>query len=362
MKIAIDIRHLAAPNQAGVGHYTFELINEMVRLGSDDHFFLFASGTQKTLDHLPTFKAPNVTVVKKTIPNRLLFLLFLLKQRTFESFLPEQPDLLLLPNHNIVHTNLPYALTVHDISFAIFPSFFTLKDRLRYRLGKVKEQTQQAAHLFAVSESTKRDLVHRWGIDEERITVTPLGVQDVYHPKQLPSDRSYLSRHGIKSDYLLTLCTREPRKNLEAVVEAYATCRDLPELVIAGGRGWKSKALDRVIEASGVKDRIRVIGYVPGKHKPALYRHASALLFPSFYEGFGLPAVEAIASGTPVIASSAGSLPEVVSRNAILVDPFNVTDLVQALQMLNKKRIQPLRNHDWKATAQQTHRTLKQFA
>lgn len=378
MKIAIDIRHLAAPHQAGVGHYTIELINEMVRLATDDHFFLFASGTHETLSNLPDFNASNVTVVKKALPNRLLFLLFLLKMRTIESFLPVRPDLLFLPNHTIVHTSLPYVLTVHDISFDIFPSFFTLKDRLRYRLGEVKKQTQRASHIFAVSESTKRDLMRRWSIDEGKITVTPLGVRRDYHPKQLPSDRSYLARHGLihKGEasplpYILTLCTREPRKNLEAVVEAYArwlntlspnAYRLSPCLVIAGGRGWKSKTLDRVIAHSDAKDRILVIGYVPNKHKPALYRHAKALIFPSFYEGFGLPAIEALASGTPVIASSAGSLPEVVSPHTILIDPFNVTDLAQALQLLNTKTVHDSKLLPWSTCARSTWRTLKELS
>ncbi|MBT4857230.1 glycosyltransferase family 4 protein [Candidatus Uhrbacteria bacterium] len=362
MKIAIDIRHLGAPHQAGVGKYTLKLISELAQLAPDDQFFLFASGRPQTLAYLPKFTAPNITVIEKNIPNRLLFLLFLLKIKTIESLLPEQPDIWLFPNHNIIHTKIPYALTVHDISFDIFPAFFTLKDRLRYKLGRAKEFTQKAKHIFAVSESTRRDLIDRWNIDPSKVTATPLGVDSKYNGKELPSDSSYLSLHKIRGEYLLCLCTREPRKNLEAVIEAYASCDNLPNLVIAGGRGWKSKTLDEVIKKSGVKHRIQVIGYVPEKHKPALYRHAKAFLFPSFYEGFGLPAAEAIACGTPVIASSTGSLPEIVSKNAILVDPFNVTDLVQALKMVNEKKTQDKPEHSWSDTAKRTYEILKNLS
>jgi len=368
MKIAIDIRHLAAENQAGVGRYTIEVIKRMVEAAPDDHFFLFAAGTKKTLDHLPTFNAPNVSVLPLPIPNRFLFLIFFLRLRTIESFFPERPDILWLPNHNIVHTQLPYILTVHDLSFDIFPEFFTWKDRLRYRIGRAKQQTQSAQHLLAVSESTKRDLQERWGIDTDHITVTPLAAGEEYHAKELPSDKSYLAAHDVKKPYILCLCTREPRKNLEAVVEAYKiwisnlppTPNPLPpELIIAGGRGWKSKSLHRLIEQKKCTSLVKILDYIPNKHKPALYRHAKTFLFPSFYEGFGLPALEAAACGTPVIASFNGSLPEVLDAYAIFVDPYNVTDLVAAFEQVHTKKAQTLRTSTWNKTATETLNTLR---
>lgn len=381
MNIAIDIRHLAAPNQAGVGQYTIEVIKRMVEQAPDDHFFLFAAGRPKTLAYLPAFTGKNVTVVTTHIPNRLLFFLFLLKLRTLESFLPVKPDILWLPNHNIMYTHLPYTLTVHDLSFDIFPDFFTWKDRLRYWVGRAKQQTQSARHLLAVSASTKCDLQERWYIDTNRITVTPLAADSEYHAKEHPSDKSYLGVHGIKKPYILCLCTREPRKNLEAVVAAYGIWTTNlpptpdpppPDLIIAGGRGWKSKNLDTIIKLSDVHDHIKVIGYVPEKHKAALYRHAKAMIFPSFYEGYGLPAAEATACGIPVIASANGSLPEVLGSYAIFVDPFNVTDIVQALEQVNTylrkgsgeqaKTSQSLETASWDKTAMETLYVLRSTA
>jgi glycosyltransferase involved in cell wall biosynthesis len=281
--------------------------------------------------------------------NRLLYALLRSPSgKHLEDFLPEVPDVWLFPNINILRTKLPYAMTVHDVSFLLYPEFFTRKDRAWYRVAGAEKLIKRAASIFAVSDRTKNDLIEYVGVNKDRVHVTPLGVGDVYHEKELPSDRSYLTSHKIRFPYFLTLSTLEPRKNLESVVEAYSTwrARDLlgvkPHLVIAGGRGWKTSGLDQIIERSAFKNDIHLIGYVPEAHKPALYRHAEALIFPSFYEGFGLPPLEASRCGTPIIASFSASLPEVLGDGAIYVDPYNVTDLVQAIEVvmntkLNKK-------------------------
>ncbi|MFH1631800.1 MAG: glycosyltransferase family 1 protein [bacterium] len=350
MQIAIDIRHLTAPNPSGVGHYTIRLIEEMASASRDDAFILFASGRPRTLANLPKFDAPNIQVVTRAIPNRVLYALLRLPGGpALEDFLSVKPDMWFFPNLNITRTRLPYALAIHDLSFKIFPKFFTLKDRAWYRTARTERFIESANRLLAVSGSTKQDLVNLLKIDPSKIAVTHLGVDEIYCPDEQPSDKNYLNAHDIGFPYILTLSTLEPRKNIESVVEAYSSWRNqlstdycllstsrVPHLVIAGGRGWRSRSITDVIKRSKFQRDIHLIGYVPDRHKPALYRHADLLVFPSFYEGFGLPPLEALACGTQVITSFTGSMPEVVGNAAVMIDPYDVADLELAFdQMLN---------------------------
>ncbi len=313
-----------------------------------------------------------MTLITRTIPNRLLFALLRMPGGpSMETLLGTRVDAWWFPDVNIIRTRLPYALTVHDLSVAIFPQFFTAKDRARNRLAGVTGLLPRAARLLAVSKSTALDVETRLGIDKNRIAVTPLGVNAQYTPHVAPSDRNYQRGYGLSSPYILFLATLEPRKNIESVIEAYDAFRtehhNAPRLVIAGGEGWKSDRIRNTAAYAMHRGDIAFLGYVHEKHKPALYRGASALVFPSFYEGFGLPVLEAMACGTPVITSFAGSLPEVGGDAAIYVDPFNVSDLVGAFsqlfhptggpalrKLLTERGITRSREFTWEKTAEAT--------
>ena len=389
MRVGIDIRHLAKRHYSGVDIYTIQLIEALAVQYPNDEFFLFASGSASALQHVPTFDFPNVRRFTKRLPNKLIFLLLKLPfGPSLEDWMEEKPDLWLFPNFNILRTQLPYLLTVHDLSFFLYPEFYTVKNRLKHWMNAVQSSVAQATTLLAVSESTKQDLVSLLGVLEKNIRVTPLGVESHYHPKQQPSDakgfKSYAGKqpsdatfrkhYRLPQDYFLTLCTREPRKNLASVVDAYDSWRHThndkapPHLVLAGGVGWNTSDLKTALKHAWFKDDIHVIGYVKEHHKAALYRGARAFFFPSFYEGFGLPALEAMACGTPVVTSFTGSMPEVVGNAAIMVDPYNITDLEQTFEQLpsieDQLRVQgPLQaaKFTWKKTANITHDALFQI-
>ncbi|MBT3230496.1 glycosyltransferase family 4 protein [Candidatus Uhrbacteria bacterium] len=347
MHLAIDIRHLTTDQHSGIGRYTIEIIKRMAKIAPDDRFTLFASGAPETLSKLPKFSGKNITIVKHEMPNRALSAKLHFTAHTLEDFLPEKPDLWFFPNINIIKTHRPYVITMHDLSFELFPSFFRVKDRIWHKAARPRYLAEHAELVLTVSENTKQNLNALWGVGEDRMVTTPLGVDDRFKAKEQACDTNNLKQHDIEFPYILSLCTLEPRKNIETIVEAYEKWRAstlplpkgelegvaVPHLVIAGGRGWKNDNLHKRIKNSKYTNDIHVLGYIPEKHKPTLYRHAELFLFPSFFEGFGLPIVEAIASGTHVVTSFTGSMQEVGKEHVTYVDPFNVNDLVHAIDV-----------------------------
>ncbi len=378
MRIAIDIRALTDEHLTGVGLYTHHLIVALSELSPTDEFWLFASGSDSLLDRLPIFKAANIKTIKLHLPNRLLFLLLKLPGGPkLENFLPIKPDVWIFPKCNIFNTSLPYFLSMHDLAFDIFPHFITQKERLHNRIVNPLNLAKQAAGILTVSDSTCHDLKARWQLPASKIHVTPLGVDHtIYLSREQPSDRTFRATYDLNRPYVLALATNEPRKNLESVIEGYDIFRarggkNIP-LVLAGHTGWKTKFFNERLARSRYKNDILVLGYIPEKHKPALYRGALAFLFPSFYEGFGLPVLEAMACGIPVITSATSSLPEVVGTAGVLVDPFNVNDLASSLhELLNTPDSAQFRSKlalaataqaqefDWTKTAQTTLAAIK---
>jgi len=224
-------------------------------------------------------------------------------------------------------------VTVHDTTFRLTPKEHALRRRLYLGL-MVPAMVRRCDRMIAVSNSTKADVLDLEGAREEKIEVVPLGVDERFAPmhckKQLENVRK---KYGLPDRFILFVGVIEPRKNLERLVEAYVASSVYHEfgLVLAGSLGWGySNLLDKVNRV-GIKERIHMPGYVADADLPTLYSAASAFVYPSLYEGFGLPVLEAMACGTPVITSCVSSLPEVAGRAAVLIDPQNTSEIASAL-------------------------------
>jgi glycosyltransferase involved in cell wall biosynthesis len=226
----------------------------------------------------------------------------------------------------------PVVVTVHDVSYARAPELFSRRDRslLRFVRGSVR----RAARVIAVSEFTRADVCELYGLDRAKVVAIPNGVDAAFRPVADAGARVH-RRFGIDRPYVLCVGALQPRKNVPLAIEAYAALAGRGtdcELVVAGGdRGGRLDVLDAILRTR-LTGRVHLLGHVEDSELPALYSAARALVFPSLYEGFGLPALEAMACGTPVIASNTTGLAEAVGDAGLTIDPLSAEELTEAMR------------------------------
>jgi glycosyltransferase involved in cell wall biosynthesis len=366
MKIAIDLRSLQNGSISGVENYILNLLEYLIPANPGNSFTLFTNSYRANdFGHL---KFINTTTVAGRIPNRLLNLsLKALNYPKFENLFGDF-DCLFLPNFNqfAIHPKTKLVITVHDLSPIVTPEFYDSRRRLWHLFINIKKSLHRANHILAVSEFTKKELIRIYGLSENKITVTHLGVQPNLFRPNLADEKLRRVRniYGLPGSFYLFIATLEPRKNISNLIKAFEQQTNDVDLVIAGREGWKYSTILEQIAQSPKRHRIRYIGYVEEEHKPYLLKLAQALVWPSFYEGFGLPPLEAMAVGTPVITSQVTALPETVGSAAIMVDPYSVTDLAQAMavvasdaalraDLVARGHVQA-KKFTWQATAEKT--------
>lgn len=229
----------------------------------------------------------------------------------------------------------PTVITVHDLSFLRFPAAFRPFNR-HYLSLFTRWSTRRAARVIAVSESTRQDVITFCSVPPERVVVVPNGVSEHFTPAAPAAVAEFRTRASLPERFILFLGTLEPRKNIAGLLDAYALARKaspqpLPKLVIAGGKGWYYQTIFARVTELGLTGDVVFPGYVPGEELPWWYRAAEVFVYPSQFEGFGLPILEAMACGTPVITTDASSLPEVAGDAALLTPPDETPALADAL-------------------------------
>jgi glycosyltransferase involved in cell wall biosynthesis len=278
------------------------------------------------------------------------------------------PDLLFVPAH-VLPLVRPRrtVVTIHDLGYLFFPHAHTLRRRLELHLSTAWN-ARKATRVIAVSQATKDDLVRRYRVPKERVQVVHHGVTSRFRPTD---DPAVPARYGLPPSYLLYLGTLQPRKNIERLLQAYARLpAGAPPLVLAGAKGWYFERIARTIDELGLGQRLVLPGYVADEDVPAILSAATALVYPSLYEGFGLPALEAMACGTPVIAARTSSLPEVVGEAGLLVDPLDVGALGAAMErllsdavlgeQLRSRGLERARAFTWERCARETMAVLEE--
>lgn len=338
-RILIDIT-AAVRQGAGIGRYARELTRAILWVFPEHRYTLFYAGPVR---FPPAWAdAPHVRLRAAPLPEKgMVWLWHRLRLPLPLEALAGPADLVYSPDFLLPPT-LPgrrTLLTVHDLSFEIMPE--TLPEPLvAYLRRNVPRAVRRATHILADSESTRRDLIRLWGVPPERISVLYSGVEPRFRPIEDPEEQARVrARYGLGPwPFLLTVGTVQPRKNYPRLIEAFvALVREgtFPEghLVIVGEAGWKAEGTFEAIQRSGMADRIHWLGFVADEDLPALYSAATAFALVSRYEGFGLPALEAMACGTPVVVSRTSSLPEVVGEAGVQVDPESVEDIARGLRV-----------------------------
>lgn len=225
---------------------------------------------------------------------------------------------------------------VYDMVYMSFPETVNKRTQLMLDLS-LKKSCDRADKIITISEFSKQEIIKYLNIEPSKIVVMPCGVDlDIYHPNYTKKDIDGVkAKYKIDSDYILYLGTLEPRKNIERLIKAYAKIseqnNDIPKMVLAGRKGWMYDSIFQLVSSLKLEEKIIFTGYVDACDAPILIKGAKLFTFPSLYEGFGMPPLEAMACGTPVVASNVASLPEVVGDAGILVDPYDIEDMSNAI-------------------------------
>jgi glycosyltransferase involved in cell wall biosynthesis len=332
MLIGIDASRATAAQRTGTENYSLHLIQELLALGETHRFRLYFN--QPPLPDLFPSAAE-----QRVIPFPRLWT----HARLSQEMLTRPPDLLFVPSHvlPLIHPRRS-VVTIHDMGYLYHPEAHTLSQNV-YLRWSTRYNAQSAARVLADSEATRQDLVRHYHIPQEKVTVVYPGRDETLTPITDPAILAAArARYGLTTQYLLYVGTLHPRKNLVRLVQAFAALLSNPasdtppvpstfQLVLAGQKGWLYDEVLAQVRNLGLTDRVILTGYVPDADLAALLSGALAFVYPSLYEGFGFPVLEAMACGTPVVCSNTSSVPEVAGDAALLVDPLDTDALASAL-------------------------------
>ncbi len=372
MRIGVDVRVFDEGRQSGVEQYAESILREIFAIDSVNEYVLFSnsfrSDGQERIEQLAHGHA-NVSLKTLRLPNKVLNSSFVLTGHPRLDTLVGKVDRFFSPNIKFgqVSAKTPHIITFHDLSFELYPEFYSFKKRWWHRVVNPKKIAKEAKAVIAVSEATARDLQERYRIENEKIVVIHSGAPALAKPRD-----AFLEERGIGKNFILFFATLEPRKNMNAVLQAYemirARSQENLQLVFAGATGWLESEIKKTWKGSAFSKDIIFTGPVSEEEKAALYARTKALLYVSLYEGFGFPPLEAMQLGTPVITSNSSSLPEVVENAALMVDPSNAEDIAEAIlrittdnelrNILSERGKKQAAKFSWKDAAQKTLEVL----
>ncbi len=374
MRIGIDATPLIL-KRSGVGYYTKNLVEQLINFKDDFELALFISSLRGQSGKLEKeFDSENVKVIHSRIPARALVQLWS-KTRSF----PVENLIGMIDIFHATNYLLPFLkkakgiITIHDLGFIRFPEFCQ-KETLKYR-DLLPLSIKRATKIISVSEFTRHEIIELLGVKPEKIVVTHQGYGTIFNKRLKPDELNYvLGKYNLKmGEIILFVGTVEPRKNLSKLIDAFDEVKVKKsinhKLVIAGGLGWSYDEFLKKKAASKFSDDIILTGYISGKELLALYRLASCFVFPSLYEGFGLPVLEAMVNSTPVVCSKRSSLPEIAGDAAVYFNPDDAEDIAnKIIRVLEdtelKNRLissgkKQVRKYSWKKSVEKTVQIYK---
>jgi glycosyltransferase involved in cell wall biosynthesis len=340
LRIGINGAALLSP-LTGIGQYTKNLSEALLATGEVDLWLFYLV---RWSQDIRTSSLPNITrfqsLIKKLVPHPYLVSRAIQQVRFSKGLRNLNVQLYHEPNFLSLRFPGPTVITAHDLSWIRFPEMHPA-ERVKLMNRVFPRSLEQAAHVVTDAEFTRQEIIEHFGVAPDRITSIPLAARDNFHPRSEEECRSVLAPQALSyRSYILCVGTLEPRKNLELMIRAYAgmppAFRSRWPLVLAGMKGWLTSSLESVMKDLVASGEVRPLGFVSEDDLAVLYAGASMLVYPSLYEGFGLPPLEAMRSGTPVIVSNRSTLPEVVGDAGVLIDPHDVDGLRDAVLRLTE--------------------------
>ena len=368
MRVAFNATALLSP-MTGIGQYAHQLAQGLQQNVDIDLDLFYASGWRKEIRSEPL---PNIvslkSMVRRFVP-RSYDISRVLQQKFFTAGTRQAlNDIYHEPNFLAFRFEGPSVITVHDLSWIRHPDMHPL-ERVRAMDKYFQPGLERASLILTDSEFVKRELMDVFSIKPERIKPVLLGVEALFRPQSSPETMAVLNQHQLAhGNYLLAVGTLEPRKNLQVALRAFmqlpANFRKTFPLVLVGMKGWHTSELEKEIAPLVRAGQVRQLGYLPREDLATIIAGARTLIYPSVYEGFGLPPLEAMACGVPVIVSNVSSLPEVVGDTGLLIDPHDVDGLASAIktlfdspglrQKLSHKALQRSATFTWSRCVDQT--------
>lgn len=347
MKIAIDARILG--NSRALDYYTRNIIDSLMKFDQKNSYLILISD-QKQLKLLSSDPSYKVLPEKIVLRDHFLFKPYLNELKIDLVFHPDNTEFLRCLPKSVVtlHDTLPWKFP--EIIFSKDP-FENLRQKIYFRFQE--RALKKSAHIITVSENSKKDIISFLKIPEEKITVTYEGVDKKFDRKtKIENKEAVLKKYGIEDDYIFYIGGLEKHKNVETLVKAFSLVDSHVNLVIGGkvkqesvGEQSSFEGLQKLIKDKNLGGKVIFTGFIEDQDLPLLYSEAKVFVYPSLYEGFGLPPLEAMRSGVPVVASKSASIPEVVGDNAVLVEPENILSMSEAIKWvlhLNKEKREKL--------------------
>lgn len=362
-KIALDMRVLDNHNYSGLGRYARELSRRLLQFDTEEYYLI-----GEFENHLINSRNRNrVDLGQSELDKGYKDLNRIQKLLALNGYI-EQYDLMFSPFYPLPSKRtFKGVLTIHDLIPLRLPEIFVNTSVYDFYKIHIRNCVETVDHIIVDSIATKTDVVNYYGIDENKVSVVYLATSITENNTQLETEQVLL-KNKIDRPYILSVCTIEPRKNIKRVLEAFKIISDKFsdefKLVLVGGMGWRDAELLKLLNDYGYRNNILMTGYVPDEELIALYRGALMMVYPSLYEGFGLPVLEAMSVGVPVVTSNISSLPEVGGDAVIYCDPYSVESIEASIETilfsptiqleLKEKGIKRSKLFSWKKTAQQT--------
>lgn len=373
MIIAIDLRALSSGNHSGVEIYIDCLIRNILSTDNSNRYIFFFSGIKLNNNHLIDNlkkRYKNITLVHVKYPNKFLNLaLSKFRYPKLDRLIYKKsglrPDIFFVPDIRPapVSKKCKKIITVHDLAYKHFPAFFSLKSKIWYKLINPAREIKEASHLISISGYTKQDLCETYKVPGNKSTIIHQGIDEDFG-KEL--EQKYLdnieNKYELPEKYFLYFATLEPRKNLNNLLKAFTVFNKNNSeyhLVICG---TENKKIFQSVQIPTL-NKIKTTGFVPEEDKAGIFKLASAFIYPSIFEGFGLPLLEAMKCNTPIITSNTSAMPEVVADSALLIDPGSPDSIKEAMekiilddvkQSLINKMEEHIKNFSWSKTAIKT--------